>query len=496
MKTTLLQLEPHDDLVSIRDRMDWAKTPRVLLVWPKKGRVGIRPLDLALLRRHAAGLGAQLGLVTRAGEMRAAAATLGIPCFRNLKDAQKKPWPNDLLAVRPTRRFPRFDLRAAREDLRPPDPFDARREPLLRLGAFALGVLALLAVMLVFIPSAEIRMTPPEQPQRVVISVSAAPDVRSAQLSGAVPMQRLTQTLEIDGTALGTGQLTVPDEAARGMARFTNRSRAPVIIPAQTVLLTRSDPPVAFVTVEQVEVPAGKKPSVEVPIQAAQAGSRGNVPAGAVSAFEGPLGLSVEVTNPQPVTGGSDKTLATPAEADFDFLRSRLLADLERSARARFAAQVTGKDVLLPSTFKLERVFDETAFPAPGQPGEKLSLAFKAEYSISYVRAADLETLARLVLDASLPPGSVPSPGTLTWESLPPLVETASGVRWQVRAERQARPAIESGQVISLVTGQTARRAGRLLVETFGLAELPQISIRPVWWPWLPFLPMQIRVAG
>ncbi|GAB4494906.1 MAG: hypothetical protein Fur0016_24490 [Anaerolineales bacterium] len=496
MKTTLLQLEPHDDLVSIRDRMDWAKTPRVLLVWPKRGRVGVRPLDLALLRRHAAGLGAQLGLVTRVGEMRAAAAALGIPCFRNVKDAQKKPWPDDLLAVRPMRRFPRSDLRAAREALPHLNPLEIRRKPLLRLGAFALGVLSLLAVMLVFIPSAEIRLTPPEQPQRVVLSVSAAPDVKTVQLFGAVPMQRLAQTLEIDGTALGTGQLTVPDQTAQGMVQLTNRTRATVIVPAQTVLLTRTDPPVAFVTVEQAEIPAGKKTSVNIPVQAVQAGSRGNVPAGAVSAFEGPLGLSVEVTNLQPITGGSDKTLTTPTPADFDFLRARLLADLERSARARFAAQVTGQDVLLPSTFQLERVFDETAFPAPGQPGEKLSLAFKAEFSMSYVRAADLERLAGLALDASLPPGSLPVPETLTWQSQPPLLETASGVRWQVRAERQVRPAIDSGQVISLVTGQTARRAGGLLMQTFGLVESPQIRIRPGWWPWLPFLPMQIRVAG
>jgi hypothetical protein len=496
MKTTLLQLEPHDDLVSIRDRMDWAKTPRVLLVWPKKGRVGIRPLDLALLRRHAAGLGAQLGLVTRAGEMRAAARELGIPCFRNVKDAQKKPWPDDLLSVRPARRFPRFDLRAARDNLYPPDPFDARRDPLLRLGTFALGVLALLAVMLVFIPSAEIRIIPPEQPQRVLISVSAAPDVRTVQLSGAVPLQRLAQTLEIDGTALGTGQLTVPDQTAQGIARLTNLTRATVIIPARTILLTRSDPPVAFVTVEEAEVPAGKKSAVDIPIRALEAGSRGNLPAGAVSAFEGPLGLSVEVTNPLPITGGSDKTIATPTEEEFRFLRARLLNDLERDARARLTAQVPNGDVALPATFKLERVFDETAFPAPGQPGEKLTLSLKAEYSLGYVRAADLETLAALVLDASLPPGSAPAPGTLVQQSASAMVESQGVVRWQVRAERKVRPNIVPGQVIPLVLGQTARRAGSLLQETLGLAESPQISIRPLWWPWLPFLPMQIKVTG
>ena len=53
MKTQVIHLDPHDDLISIRDRMAWAKTPRILLVWPKRGRVGVRPLDLTLLRRHA-----------------------------------------------------------------------------------------------------------------------------------------------------------------------------------------------------------------------------------------------------------------------------------------------------------------------------------------------------------------------------------------------------------------------------------------------------------
>lgn len=496
MKTTLLALEPHDDLVSIRDRLDWTKTPRVLLVWPKRGRVGIRPLDLALLRRHAAGLGAQLGLVTRESAIRTAAQRLGIPCFRNVKEAQSGPWPDDVRAVRPMRRFPRANLRAARELLPHPDPFETRRSPLLRLGAFALGVLALFAVMLVFIPSAEIRLTPPEQTQSVLISISAVPEARTAQISGVVPMQTLTLTLEASGTARGTGQLTVPDQAARGIVRLTNRSRAPVTVPAGTVLLTRSEPPVAFVTLESVELPAGKKGSAEVAIQAVEAGTRGNLPAGAVSAFEGALGLLVEVTNPQPIIGGSDKTIATASPSDFDFLRARLLADLEREARTRFAAQVTGRDVLLPDSLRLEQILQETAFPAPGQPGEKLSLRLRAEFRIDWVRAADLEQVAVLVLDASLPASAKPIQGTLTWQSLAPPSKTPTGARWQIRAERKVRPAIEAREVIALSAGHNVNHAKQMLTQTFGLAERPQIRIRPGWWPWLPFLPIQIRVTG
>lgn len=496
MKTTLLLLEAHDDLISLRDRLDWTKTPRVLLVWPKRGRVGVRPLDLALLRRQAAGLGAQLGLVTRDAAIRAAAHRLGIPCFRSVEEAQKGRWPDDVRAVRPMRRFPRADLRALRARLPHPDPFETRRNPLLRLGAFALGVLALLTVMLVFIPSAEIRLTAPEQTQSVVISIRAAPEVRAPQISGDVPLHPLTLTLKASGSARGTGLLTVPDQAARGFVRLTNRSRAPVTVPKGTLLLTRSDPPVAFFTLETVELPTGKKSSTDIPIQAVEAGTRGNVPAGAITAFEGPLGLLVEAVNPQPITGGSDKTIPSPSQADFDFLRARLLADLERQARARFASQVTGRDVLLPDSLSLERVFDETAFPAPGQPGEKLSLSFQAEFRMAYVRAADLEQVAALVLEASLPPDARPIEGTLVWQTLPPLRQTAQGTRWQIRAERKIRSSIEPGQVIALSAGQSARSAQTLLMQTLRLAEAPHIRIRPAWWPWLPFLPIQIQVTG
>jgi hypothetical protein len=36
MKTQIIQLESHDDIISIRDKMGWSQTSRILLVWPEK----------------------------------------------------------------------------------------------------------------------------------------------------------------------------------------------------------------------------------------------------------------------------------------------------------------------------------------------------------------------------------------------------------------------------------------------------------------------------
>src|SRR5512138_1642491 len=83
MKTQIITLESHDDLISVRDRMSWAKTPRILLVWPKYEKITLRQVDLKVLQRHAASLGAQLGLVTRRRRVRVEAEALHIPVFES-----------------------------------------------------------------------------------------------------------------------------------------------------------------------------------------------------------------------------------------------------------------------------------------------------------------------------------------------------------------------------------------------------------------------------
>src|SRR3990172_2913300 len=93
LKTQIITLESHDDLISVRDKLSWAKTPRILLVWPKYEKVALRLLDLKVLQRHADSLGAQLGLVTRRAKVRRDAESLGIPVFISTISAQRELWP-------------------------------------------------------------------------------------------------------------------------------------------------------------------------------------------------------------------------------------------------------------------------------------------------------------------------------------------------------------------------------------------------------------------
>jgi hypothetical protein len=495
MKTQVIQLDIHDDLISIRDRMAWAKTPRILLVWPKRGGVDVRPLDLTLLRRHAESLGAELGLVTRNGEIRAAARELHISVFSKSSDAQKKQW-QERRPARPVRRFPRLDLRSIRLNLPAADLFTFAANPVRRVLVFAVGVLALLAVVLAFIPSAEIQIALPEQKQVLTIAVSSKPDIKSVQISGLVPQHKFILTVAGKDTALPSGSAAQSGQVAAGEVLLMNLTDKAVHVPSGTILLTHSDPPVSFVTDKDVDVPAGKGKTASISIQASAAGLDGNVDPGAITLFEGSLGFNLAVTNPDATSGATLATVAAATDQDRDNLRKRLLAELRIQALKDFTERVSKGDVLFPDTLTQTRVISESFDPPAGQPGEKLSLSVQVEYSAAYASYSDLRLLAERVLNASMPAGYDIASSQVDLKSVSGFSESQGIVHWQMRVQRGMRALLDPGQVSSIVQGKTLGNAGSLLTETFGLAQSPQININPGWWPWLPFLPIRISVKG
>ncbi len=92
MKLQIITLDPEDDQVSARDKLAWSKAKRTLLVWPRRGRILTRRLDLALLQRQAKLQQVQLGLVTYDPEVVAHARALGIPVFDSPDHLPETAW--------------------------------------------------------------------------------------------------------------------------------------------------------------------------------------------------------------------------------------------------------------------------------------------------------------------------------------------------------------------------------------------------------------------
>jgi hypothetical protein len=495
MKTQILTLESHDDLISVRDRLSWTKTPRVLLVWPGYEDVSLRELDLKVLQRHADSLGAQLGLVTRRASVRREAESLGLPVFESTALAQKESWPARPDKNAPVLRPPRRDLRRLREQA---SPIEAswRSRPAVRVTAFIVGVLAVITVAGLFVPRAALTVHPESQTQSIVIPVVADPSIESVFVTGSVPVGTESVIVEGSRTVPVIGQITIPQTKARGIARFANLTASEVEIPAGTVILTSGEEPVRFVTVNETHINPGIDQIVEVLIEAVEAGESGNLPANALQAIDGPVGLSAAVTNPEPTDGGSDQTAIGASDVDRIQLRDELLSELTSQAEVNLQSQVSRDDLLLLDTLVVSQTLEESFSPPADQPGTTLTLNMRLEFSILAVSTENLKQLARSALDAASPPGFSPDPDSLTFTSISAPVTDEGGItRWDMKVERRLVREVDSLAVIQLVRGRSPESARAFLSSALSLEDTPQIEIMPEWWPWLPLIPFRIEVV-
>jgi hypothetical protein len=494
MKTQIIKLDSHDDVTSVRDKMSWAKTERILLVFARRSRSLARALDLRLLQRHAATLGAQLAIVASSDELRRTAEGLNIPAFATAASAQRQDWEREEAPVRP-HRLVRPDLRQMRREAFLPEAL-WRSQFGVRVLFFFLAVLAILAVLSLFIPSATIQLSPATHLQSLAFTISASPNVTIVNLAGSLPAKLTSVVVEHNKTVQATGSVTIPDARAHGLARFRNLTTTLVDIPAGTVVSAQTSPPVRFATTVEAVVAAGLGKTVDVPVQAAEAGSTGNLPADALVAFEGDLGTSLAVTNPGPTTGGSDRTAAIQTAADRSRVHETLLAELLEKCKTDLQQTLTPGDMIFPDTLAVSQVLSETFFPAEGQSGKALSLTMRLQCQMQYASLADVNALVEMSLDANLPEGFAPASNGLT--ILPaniPLTDSEGITCWDVQAQRLLRARLDPLTAVQLSMGHRPAKAILRLSESLPLAESPIIQIKPNWWPWLPVVPFRIDIS-
>ncbi len=495
MKTQVIPLDPHDDGTSVRDRMSWAKTTRILLVYPRRSRILARTLDLRLLQRHAVALGGQLAIVTKLEDIRLAAQELGIPVFKSAAIAQRRTWEAKSSLETPVRRAPRPDLREMRRVV---FPEEARWRNLLgvRLLLFSLAVLAVIVLLLLFFPAATVKLTPATKMQSLAISASASPTVSQVSLTGSLPARLTFTVIKQSKTAPVTGSLISPDTPAAGLVRFSNLTTAVAGIPSGTVIRTTGSPPVRFATTMDAVVTAGVGKTMDVPVQAVEAGSAGNLPADTLVAIEGDLGTSLAVTNPSHTTGGSDRSAPVQTAGDRTRLRAALVSEILGQCKISLPKSIGQGDTYFPDTLAVGQVLSETYFPAAGQTGQTLSLTLNLQCQAQYASSADVNSLARQVLDANLLAGFWPVSAALTTlKSSTPATDAGGITRWKFQAQRLLYARLDPWKATQLIQGRSPAVAGRRLAESMRLAKTPSFRMVPAWWPWLPVVPFRIVVS-
>jgi hypothetical protein len=451
-------------------------------------------VDLKVLQRHATSLGAQLGLVTRARRVRNDAEALHIPVFESTGQAQRVAWP------KPRRRRirwhpPRKDLREQREQLFALNEVWGTH-PVVRVLAFLIGVVAVLSLVALFIPRAQIILNPISKTQSISLPVTANPEVESVFITGTIPAREKRVIVEGTQTVVVTGAAVIPQSKAKGAVEFRNLTQQAVSVPQGTVVRTTDG--IRFVTSESGEVEAGVGKTLELQIEALEGGVAGNLAAETINAIEGRLGLLLSVTNPEPIRGGRELPSVQASDADRERAKDLLIEKLEQEAREKFASELSSGDLLFDKTVSVSQTLAETYDPPAGAAATKLTLTMQVEFSALYAAASDLTELASLALNASLPSGFHAAAGSDTL-TLKPVTTPAFGkdgtAKWTMRAERKIIQQIDPVQVTQMIQGFGAWNVESTLKQNLPLASAPVVQLSPSWWPWMPIVPFQISVV-
>lgn len=497
MKTQILRLETQDDTASIRDKIAWAKAGRILLAFPKRRSPRLNKLDFILIQRTATRAGAQLAITTRDPEIIQAADILDIPVFHSIQAAQRSPW----LVVNRKRRV-----------FRPPDAdrpewIELRntisREPkkpipkALQLFLFILGLAAFLLLVLLFVPGAVIEVSPARESQSIDMTVFPQVGLSSVLPGGQIPAAEVRTTVSGQMEAIATGKIIVPSTPARIALLISNLTGEAVDIPAGSVFSASEQESVRFLTNTGVTLPAGVGQTVEVAAEAELPGSSGNLPAGAINAVEGPLGLQIAVTNPEPAAGGEDRTGRSASETDYSQLYDTLITSMTDTAVINLQAQY-GKDLMILSeSMKIDNVVEVTRQPPVDSPSDRVNLSLTVDFSGLAVSTADLAAVAASSMDTSLPEDTSVDPGSYTFKSLSAPLNLADGrMSWEIQAARQLVQDVKVKGLALSVKGLPIAEVRQRVQHDLGLEQPPKISVSPAWWPRLPLIPFRIEVIG
>jgi len=504
MKTQILELETHDDIISVRDKMGWGQTRRILLVWPSKGLILQRRLDLVLLLRRSAQIGAQLALVTQDAEVRYNANLLKIPVFDSVPQAHASKWRGGRRYKSQVNRLgPRPDLVTLRAKVHP-NRSPWRENPATRWGVFSLSLLALLGLFTVLFPGAKVTLNPAIDLQKMAFTVVANPNAKAVNLAGELPARVESVVVEGRDHIQTSGKMMLAEKAATTRLRFTNQTNRSVDIPKGLVVSTSGSShtaPLRFETTEAGTVPAGAGKFISLPARALIPGNEGNVAANRIVAIEGPLGLNLTTTNLLPASGGSSLPVKSPTPDDYDTLYQNLYNTLEKTAISEIQDSLESGDYLIIPSLELANTKEISFEPdnTSGQankPADQLDLTMRLEFIGEVVSVADLNAVANSMLGTVLPAGFTPIPETLVTEhTSQPELGPGSTYRWKVKATQQIQADIQENRLKNLVRGLTPGQASQVIAAQLPLASPPSITLIPGWWPRLPVWPLRIQIS-
>jgi hypothetical protein len=361
------------------------------------------------------------------------------------------------------------------------------------LGILGSLAAAALVLMVVVGPTATVVVAPKSRPLGPVeFNLRAGPDgdIRAFTLVANDLKQPYTQN--------ATGERLDPLKA-KGAARFTNRVTQETRVVKGTIVRTRDN--VRFQTTEEKVIPRSsldilppfvKFGTVDIAIEAIDAGTAGNVAANAITVADRE---DFAVNNPQPTSGGEIKKYPVVTGSDYGLAAGRAEEELRKAAAKKVvewkAAAEKGQVVYGPVT-KVTSVTGSAGIVGsePANGTFELTVTGTATgYRVPETepRAA---TIVKLRQQAD-PDHDINETATVVDLVIGPTLED-SGVAWRVRGSTLQYPQVKTAPLATALAGRPFEEAQKV-VEGQGL-ELSTITVWPGWWPRFPFFDSRLRI--
>jgi len=492
MKTTLIQIDPHDDLTSIKDKMTWAKSSRMLLFFPHGYPLNQSPLTMKLIRRYAETNGARVALITRDRVMREIAEEQGIPCFSSAPQAEKKSWG----AINQTKPLGTIKGVEKITELKTvtPSQTKCKRYPIQKI----ISVFLLLGVgvfsLLFFIPSAHIVIYPVQAQQQIDYQVIVSPDVETVEISGNIPSEQLSIQVSGDLSGRSSGKVVVPKARATGEISITNQSDKTVTLPKGTIVSTSGLSPIEFYLTFAVSLAPSAATTIKAPIEAVMAGESGNVASGMITTIGG-LDNVVSINNLKPTLGGLEQSFPTPTASDYKKLEENLRIQLLSICKNEMNGKTKEGTFLIENTFELGEENSRNQIPAIGEPSDSATLSMKITCNAIGYLVEDEKLLAKMILDQNLKNGLMPLNDIIQIEKVTGVsLTTDKKYSWAEQASRELMPEMDKQSLVNLLSGKSDKETSNLLNQAMNQTKPAEISIKPAWWSWMPLLPNRIVI--
>ncbi len=475
LKEQIIHLNPEDEIATIRDKIQWAAAPRVILYVPRRNRALRDKMNLRLVQRTAIDNAMQIALVARHPETVRLAQEIGLPVFWTAK------------SLLPWRKWngtaPVFVPGEDGDLLTVVTPSEARRHKDYRIAsAIAAGVFILMvgALALMLLPTAKVTIAPVTDDVSVDhIEVSANASVKSVNPTiGQIPARVDNVTLDGSEQLVPSAKKDVPDAKSGGSVLLTNRTNQAVHVPKGTVVSTSAGVPVRFQTTADVDVAPSAR--FDTPIVALEGGPSGNVARLTINSIEGPLSVALIALNQNPTGGGTVKRANVVSEDDKTRLQQILTNRFRQEAITKLQGKVQENEFLAAETISI--TLDTITFDKfVDEPADQLTLTAHATAQGLIVNGANANIVALKRLESKLRTGFELVPDTIQFVPGGILAADPNSIRFEMSAKGQAAEAVDRNAIANSVHGLTTREATAWLQQHLTLKRDPTFDINPDW---------------